>query len=100
MQKLLPHEQTDRHSYLECQSANVARIVSDIARVDISGLMDDIYQEYIKHCDNNNKEASFDRTNLPDSYGGSVDLLLGYPTLRPEVLFESETEIVLSNWQC
>ena len=57
----------------------MARIVSDIARVDISGLMDDIYQA---------------------SYGGSVDLLLGYPTLRPEVLFESETEIVLSNWQC
>ena len=53
--------------------------------------MDEIYQEYIKHCDNNNKEASFDRTNLPDSYGGSVDLLLGYPTFRPEVYFESET---------
>ena len=58
--------------------------------------MDDIHQEYIKHCHDNNKEASFDRTNLPESYGGSVDLLLGYPTFRPEVLFESETGIVLS----
>ena len=45
--------------------------------MDISSLIDDIHQEYIKHCHDNNKEASFDRTNLPDSYGGLVDLLLG-----------------------
>ena len=42
-------------------------IVSDVTRVDISSLMEDIHQEYIKHCHDNNKEASFDRTNLPDS---------------------------------
>ena len=60
---LLPHEQANRHKYLECQSANVGGIVSDVTRVDISGLMDDIHQEYIKHCHDNNKEASFDRTS-------------------------------------
>ena len=93
---LLPYEQTDKLKYLECQSANVSRIVSDVTKVDISNLMDDLHQEYINHCHDKNKEASFDKTNLPDSYGGSVDLLLGYRTFRPEVLFESETGIVLS----
>ena len=44
-------------------SANVGRIVSDVTRVDISILTDDIHQEYIKHCHDNNKEASFDRTS-------------------------------------
>ena len=76
---LLPHEQGDRHKYLECQSANVGSIVSDVTKVDISSLMDDIH---------NNKEASFNRTNLPDN--------AGYPTFRPIILFKSETGIVLS----
>ena len=83
---LLPHEQTDRHKYLECQLANVDRIVSDVTKVNICSLIEDIHKEYIKYCHDNNKEASFDRTNLPDSYGGKVDLLLGYPTFRPSSL--------------
>ena len=93
---LLRLEQNDRHKYLECQSANVGRIVSDVTRVNISSLMDDIHEEYIRYCHDTNKEASFNRTNLPDNYGGKVDLLLGYPTFRPMILFKSETGIVLS----
>ena len=70
-------------------SANVGSIVSDVTKADISTLMDDIHEEYTEYCHNNNKEAKFDRANLPNKYGGKVDLLLGYPTFRPTIVFKS-----------
>ena len=58
--------------------------------------MDDIHEEYTEYCHNNNKEAKFNRANLPNDYGGKVDLLLWYPTFLPTILFKSVTGIVLS----
>ena len=68
------------------------RIVNPPPRINISNQMDTLFDEYMEHCNQEQKMPKFSREDCPSEYGGKrVDVLLGSKEISPVLEFRASS---------